>query len=57
MSAKSAPAPCQTLLRGRNPRLVLSGITAIVEHAELDEALSRHPRGSWQELRGDLVAA
>jgi hypothetical protein len=45
------------LLNGRNPRLVLRGLTAVVEHAELEEALSRHPRGLWQELRDDMVAA
>jgi hypothetical protein len=46
-----------SLLHGRNPRLVLGGVSAVVEHAELDEALSRHPRGLWQDLPTDLVAA
>jgi hypothetical protein len=44
------------LLRGRNPRLVLRGIIAVVAHDELDEALSRDPRGMWQDL-GSLAAA
>jgi hypothetical protein len=47
----------KALLRGRNPKLVLHGTTAVVGVTELEEALSRHPRGPWQELRGDLVAA
>ena len=47
----------RALLYGRNPRLVLGGVAAVVPHAELDEALTRHPGGQWQELRGDLVAA
>jgi hypothetical protein len=46
-----------SLLHGRNPRLVLGGVSAVVAHAELDEALSRHPRGLWQDLPTDLVAA
>ena len=45
------------LLHGRNPRLALRGTTAVVEHAELAEALTRHPRGEWQELREEMVAA
>ena len=45
------------LLRGRNPRLVLGGVTAVVEHAELAEALTRNPRGLWRDLPEDLVAA
>jgi hypothetical protein len=46
-----------TLLRGRNPRLVLGGVTAVVEQEELAEALTRNPCGQWQDLPGDLVAA
>ena len=45
------------LLHGRNPRLALRGTTAVVEHAELAEALTRHPRGQWQELREEMAAA
>jgi hypothetical protein len=45
------------LLHGRNPRLALGGLTAVVEHAELAEALTRHPRGRWQELREEMIAA
>jgi hypothetical protein len=44
------------LLRGRNPRLVLRGISAVVAHEELDEALSRNPRGVWQGLGALAVA-
>jgi hypothetical protein len=46
-----------SLLHGRNPRLVLRGLTAVVMRSELEEALNRDPRGPWQELRDDLVAA
>jgi hypothetical protein len=46
-----------TVLHGRNPRLVLGGVTAVVEEAELAEALTRNPCGLWQDLPGDLVAA
>ena len=42
------------LLHGRNPRMVLRGVTAVVEHADLNEALSRRPCGV---LRDDMVAA
>jgi hypothetical protein len=44
------------LLHGRNPRLALGGVTAVVEHAELAEALSRTPQGVWQDLRELAVA-
>jgi hypothetical protein len=45
------------LLHGRNPRLFLGGVTAVVEQEELAEALTRNPRGQWQDLPEDLVAA
>jgi hypothetical protein len=45
------------LLHGRNPRLVLGGVTAVVEQDELAEAMTRNPRGLWRDLPGDLVAA
>ena len=38
-------------------RLVLGGVTAVVEQAELAEALTRNPRGLWRDLPADLVAA
>jgi hypothetical protein len=44
------------LLHGRNPRLVLRGISAVVAHADLDEALFRNPHGVWQDLRELAVA-
>ena len=47
----------KALLRGRNPRLVLGGVTAVVEQEELAEALTRNPSGQWQDLPADLVAA
>jgi len=46
-----------TVLHGRNPRLVLGGVTAVVEQDDLAEALTRNPRGLWQDLPADLVAA
>ena len=46
-----------SLLHGRNPRLVLKGVSAVVAHAELDEALTRDPCGLWHDLPADLVAA
>ena len=45
------------LLRGRNPRLILGGVTAIVHRSGLDYALRQNPRGMFQQLAGDLVAA
>ncbi len=45
------------LLHGRNPRLVLGGVTAVVEQDDLAEALTRNPCGQWQDLPADLVAA
>jgi hypothetical protein len=45
------------LLHGRNPRLVLGGVSAVVGHEDLEEALTRHPRGLMQALPADLVAA
>jgi hypothetical protein len=47
----------RALLHGRNPRLVLGGVTAVVEQEELAEALTRNPCGTWQDLRADVVAA
>ncbi|MFZ1935938.1 MAG: hypothetical protein WCB27_17825 [Thermoguttaceae bacterium] len=47
----------RALLRGRNPRLVLGGVTAVVEQDDLAEALTRNPCGQWQDLPADLVAA
>ena len=44
------------MLRGRNPRLVLHGVSAVVAHEDLDEALSRNPRSAWQSLQ-DMAAA
>ena len=44
------------LLRGRNPRLVLRGVSAVVAHEELDEALSRNPHSAWQSLQEMAVA-
>ena len=45
------------LLRGRNPRLVLGGVTAIVHQSGLEYALRRNPRGMFQQITRDLVAA
>jgi hypothetical protein len=45
------------LLRGRNPRLIAGGVTAIVHHTGLDYALRQNPRGMFQQITGDLVAA
>jgi hypothetical protein len=45
------------LLHGRNPRLVLRSVTAVVAQADLAEALTRNPCGRWQKLPADLVAA
>ena len=45
------------LLHGRNPRLVLRGVSAVVAHEDLDEALSRNPHGMWQDLPDDLAVA
>ena len=42
------------VLHGRNPRMVLRGVAAVVEYADLNEALSRRPCGV---LRDDMVAA
>ena len=47
----------KVMLRNRNPRLVLGGLTAVVHHDDLNEALQRNPRGMFQQLTGDLVAA
>jgi hypothetical protein len=44
-------------LHGRNPRLVLNGVSAVVHHRDLEEALRQHPRGLLQELPSDLAAA
>jgi len=45
------------LLHGRNPRLVLGGVTAVVEQDDLAEAMTRNPRGLWRDLPEDLVVA
>ena len=47
----------KALLRGRNPALVLGGLTAVVLCSGLENALRRNPRGTFQELARDLVAA
>ena len=47
----------RALLRGRNPRLILGGVAAVVHHSELEDALRQNPRGMFQRLTGDLVAA
>ena len=47
----------KALLRGSNPQLVLGGLTAVVHHDDLNDALQRNPRGMFQTLTGDLVAA
>jgi hypothetical protein len=47
----------KALLRGRNPRLVHCGLTAVVHQSGLDYALRQNPRGMFQQLTRDLVAA
>jgi hypothetical protein len=47
----------KALLRGRNPALVLGGLTAVVHRSGLEDALRRNPRGMFQELAPELVAA
>ena len=47
----------RALLRGRNPALVLGGLTAVVHRSGLEDALRQNPRGTFQQLTRDLVAA
>ena len=47
----------KALLRGRNPALVLGGLTAVVHRSELEYALCQNPRGMFQPLTRDVVAA
>jgi hypothetical protein len=47
----------KALLRGRNPGLVLGGVTAVVHCSGLEYALRRNPRGMFQQITRDLVAA
>ena len=47
----------KALLRGRNPGLVLGGVTAVVHRSGLEYALRRNPRGLFQQLTRDVVVA
>jgi hypothetical protein len=47
----------EALLRGRNPRLILGGVTAVVHHTGLDYALRQNPRGMFQQITRDMAAA
>jgi hypothetical protein len=47
----------KAMLRGRNPHLMLRGVSAVVAHEELEEALTRNPGQVRQGLPADLVAA
>ena len=47
----------RALLRGRNPALVIGGVTAVVHSSKLENALRQNPRGMFQQLTRDVVAA